>query len=119
VSLDDVGVFTHRKSATVFLKPCSEAEERLCRLRRVLVGALGCDERDGTRDGTYKPHLTVGQAGLNGTATENLVAKVEKLVGLEWEGKVLAVLKREVTGEMRVVEELSLQHTEDGKDECK
>jgi len=107
-SLVGVGTFTHRRNATVFLKPSLESEKGLCHLRGVLVRALGCDEKDGTHDGTFKPHLTMGQAGLKGVDVERLVGKVEKLVGLEWEGKVLAVLKREGTGEMRLVEELAL-----------
>jgi 2'-5' RNA ligase len=115
VNLDEVGTFTHRRNATVFLKPSAESEARLCRLRGVLVRALGCNERDGTHDGTFRPHLTMGQAGFKGIGVEKLVAAVESVLGGEWEATKLAVLKREITGEMKIVEELSLQNTEGEK----
>ena len=119
VSADEVGVFRHRKNATVFLKPGVESEENICSLRRDLVSALGCKERDGTHDGTFRPHLTVGQAGLNGAAIEKLIEKVGKLVSLNWEGSTLAVLKREISGEMKIVGELSLGALDDDSHDSK
>lgn len=111
---DEVGVFRHRKNATIFIKPDPESEERLCRLRQILVESLGCKVGDGTHDGIYRPHLTVGQAALVGSSIEKLVEQVAKIKGLEWEGRTLAVLKREISGEMRVVEELHLNAPSDG-----
>jgi len=119
VFADEVGVFRHRKNATVFLKPGVESEESFCNLRRDLVRALGCNERDGTHDGTFRPHLTVGQAGLNGSAIEKLIEQVGKLVSLSWEGSTLAVLKREISGEMEVVGELPLGILDDDSHESK
>jgi hypothetical protein len=73
-----------------------------------MVHALGCKEEDGTHDGIFRPHLTVGQAGLNGSAIEKLTEQVEKLVDLHWDETILVVLKREASGEMKVVGELPL-----------
>jgi hypothetical protein len=53
--------------------------------------------------------LTVGQAGFQGDQMERLVEKVEKIGDLQWECAVLVVLQRESSGEMHVVEELSLE----------
>lgn len=122
VNIDEIGVFKHRKNATVFLKPDAESEERVCQLRKILVHALERDERDGTHDGTFRPHLTVGQAASNGNSIENLVEQVKKLVGIGWEGTTLAVLKREHSGEMKLVGELPLGNFEsannDGEHSC-
>jgi 2'-5' RNA ligase len=117
INLDEVGVFKHRKNATVFLKPDVESEESASQLRKILVHALGCNERDGTHDGVFRPHLTVGQAALNDNSINKLVEQVEKLVGLGWESMSLAVLRRESSGEMRVVEELRLGNLEDTKND--
>ena len=106
--IDGVDVFKHRKNATVFLKPSVESEERICQLRKVMVHALGCNEREGTHDGIFRPHLTVGQAGLTGSSIDKLIEKVKRLTGIEWEVKTLAVLKRESSGEMKIGGEISL-----------
>lgn len=116
IKIEDVGVFEHTRSSTVFLKPGEESEEIIARVRSSLVAALGRSEGEGTRDGIFRPHLTMGQASLIGPTKDRLVHKVEKLVGVEWEVERLVVLRRQATGEMVVVEEISLQG--DGGDEC-
>lgn len=110
IKIDQVGVFRHRKNATVFLQPDEGSSERIRVLRKALVEALGRDEGEGTHDGVFRPHLTVGQAGLQGDLIEKLWTKVEKLRGMEWECLSLAVLKRLPTGEMEVVDTLNLKH---------
>lgn len=99
----------------MFLKPGEESGEKICGLRRQLVAALGRSEGEGTRDGVFRPHLTVGQEGFIGPTKARLVQKVGKLVGVEWEVGGLVVLRREASGEMSIVEEISLSG--DGSDE--
>ncbi|KAF4633752.1 hypothetical protein G7Y89_g4374 [Cudoniella acicularis] len=106
VKIEDTGIFKHRRNATVFLKPGEETDETICALRRTLVASLRCREEEGTHDGVFRPHLTVGQAGFLGGGIERLRGMVEKLVGMEWEACKLLVLKREVSGEMKMVDEL-------------
>jgi 2'-5' RNA ligase len=108
VKIEDVGTFEHTRSATVFLKPAEESEEKICSVRRQLVAALGRREEEGTHDGIFRPHLTIGQASLVGPTKARLVQKVGKLIGEEWEVEGLVVLRREPTGEMSVVDEISL-----------
>lgn len=113
ITTDQVGVFRHRRNATVFLKPDLESEDGISQLRKVFVKALGCRDKDGTHDGIFRPHLTVGQASLNGSAVDKLAEQVEKLVGLGWEGSSLSVLKRQASGEMMLIDELHFSHAED------
>ncbi|KAH8816607.1 2'-5' RNA ligase superfamily-domain-containing protein [Xylogone sp. PMI_703] len=113
INTSEVGLFKHRKNATIFLRPGPEANEGISELRRVLVHALGCDEKSGTRDGTFRPHMTIGQAALNGTSIDKLVNQVEKLIGIEWRGTKLAILRRATSGEMRLVGELPLGSAQD------
>jgi 2'-5' RNA ligase len=108
VNIDAVDTFKHRRNATIFLKPDNNCESRLLALRGMLVKALGCDESEGTHDGVFRPHLTIGQADLNGVAIERLTGKVQSLVGLNWDACELAVLRRETSGEMSIVEKISL-----------
>ncbi|KAE9376273.1 hypothetical protein N431DRAFT_479585 [Stipitochalara longipes BDJ] len=108
LKIDDVGSFEHTRSATVFLKLGEESEEQICRLRRQLVAALGRSEDEGTREGVFRPHLTMGQVSLIGPTKNRLVQKVRNLVGFEWEVERLVVLRREATGEMAVFDEISL-----------
>lgn len=113
VRCNEVADFKHRKNATVFLKPEKSSEDALQRLRTRLVESLGCNERDGTYDGEYRPHLTIGQAALTGGSIDRLTTKVQKLAGIEWELITLAVLQRDVSGEMKVIEELPLGGSEE------
>jgi endonuclease/exonuclease/phosphatase family metal-dependent hydrolase/2'-5' RNA ligase len=116
VDVDAVDVFRHRRNATVFLRPSVDAEERLTRLRGVLTATLGCDESEGTHDGEFRPHMTVGQASLVGPTLERLVAKVEKLKGVGWHVKSLAVLRRKSSGEMELVDEIALSDAAEGEE---
>jgi endonuclease/exonuclease/phosphatase family metal-dependent hydrolase/2'-5' RNA ligase len=115
VDLNHVDVFTHRRNATVFLKPGFESEEAICQLRASLAIALGCDDSEGTHDGKFRPHMTIGQAGLTGLQLERLSEKVGKLTGVTWEGRSLVVLKRQPTGEMSMVEELPFGILDNGE----
>ena len=107
LAVHKVGQFEHRKNATVFLRPLDDASGRLCRLRSGLVAALGCRDADGTVDGEYRPHLTLGQAALNSAAFGELREKVSALRKLDWTCTSLAVLKR-MNGVMHVVEHVPL-----------
>jgi 2'-5' RNA ligase len=109
IKLTKVETFTHKRNATVFLQPDKESGEALCELRKELLKALGCHEGEGLRDGQFRPHLTVGQAGFQGDQLERLVEKVEKIRSVQWECAVFVALQRESSGEMHVVEELSLE----------
>jgi 2'-5' RNA ligase len=113
INITDKGTFKHRRNATVFLKPDEESETRICMLRSLLVEALGCQDRDGTHDGTFRPHITIGQTALIGTALERLLDQAGKIAAIKWEGFNLAVLKREASGEMKTVEELPLGESEE------
>ena len=73
-----------------------------------MVAALGRSEDEGTREGVFRPHLTMGQVSLIGPTKNRLVQKVGNLVGFEWEVERLVVLRREATGEMAVFDEISL-----------
>lgn len=106
ITLNHVGSFKHRRNATIFLKPGKESEDEICDLRRKLVQVLGVDEREGTVDGTFRPHMTVGQAGFIGGGVERLTEMVEKITGIEWTGTRLVALKRGVDGVMSEVNEL-------------
>jgi 2'-5' RNA ligase/endonuclease/exonuclease/phosphatase family metal-dependent hydrolase len=108
LEVNEVGVFRHRKNATVFMKPSNESEAMLRKLRGSITQALGCEENEGTYEGGFRPHLTIGQASLLGGLIEKLVAKVEKVKGLAWNVKSLVVLKRESTGEMKIVDEITI-----------
>jgi 2'-5' RNA ligase len=117
VKIEEVGTFEHRRNATVFLKAGEESEEKICDLRKQLVDALGRDEGEGTHDGVFRPHLTIGQAALSGLTMERLIEKVGRLVGLEWDVERLVVLRREATGEMTAVDEIWLRDSDGGEDE--
>lgn len=101
----------------MFLKAGEESEEKICDLRKQLVDALGRDEGEGTHDGVFRPHLTIGQAALSGLTMERLIEKVGRLVGLEWDVERLVVLRREATGEMTAVDEIWLRDSDGGEDE--
>lgn len=106
INLNRVDSFMHRKNSTVFLRPSVHSEEALCSLRASMVTSLGCGEKEGTHDGTFRPHMTIGQAGLTGSQIERLSDKVKSLAPIAWEGYSLVVLERQATGEMKLVDEL-------------
>lgn len=104
--VNSVDHFRHRKNATIFLKPDKDFEDGLLKLRDDLVAALGCSSSEGTHDGTYRPHLTIGQAGLAGDSVQKLSDLAGGINALHIKVGSLAVLKRDVTGKMKVVREL-------------
>jgi len=119
LSLTEVGVFTQRNYATIWLGPGNNAD------LDSLVQTLGSVEPKG-RKVPYKAHLTVGQTSKEATAIEILKNKASKFVGnISWEVDRIAVLKRTSKGDMQVVDEilfgtvetLELAHNEDEADE--
>lgn len=108
VKLSEPDKFVQKRGATVHLKPDSESQERIGQLRADLVNALGRDITEGTHDGTFRAHMTIGQAGLMGPTLGMLVEKVEKLAPLGWQCGSLAVLRRQPSGKMALVDELRL-----------
>ncbi|CZR50360.1 uncharacterized protein PAC_00232 [Phialocephala subalpina] len=118
INLPEPDKFVQKRSATVHLKPDSESEARIGQLRADLVDALGRDAKEGTHDGTFRAHMTIGQAGLVGPTLGMLLEKVEKLAPLEWQCRSLAVLKRQPSGKMALVDEIRLLGDENiGSDE--
>lgn len=111
IDVDGVDSFRHRNNAIVFMKPDDRSMERLTRLRSKLVESLGRSEGEGTIDGEFKPHLTIGQASLQGHALDALLDKARRLQAISWEATTLAVLRRKSSGEMEAVAELPLGST--------
>lgn len=101
--------FVQKKAATVHLKPDLKSEDMTAQLRAALVRALGRDPKEGTHDGIFRAHMTIGQAGLLGPTPEKLVEKVAKLAPLSWECRSLTVLKRQPSGRMVPVDEIWLR----------
>jgi 2'-5' RNA ligase/uncharacterized protein (UPF0248 family)/endonuclease/exonuclease/phosphatase family metal-dependent hydrolase len=115
VTCDDLNVFKHRKSATLFLQPDEQSTERLSKLRKWLTLALGCKESDGTHDGEFRPHMTLGQSDLSSRAIDALISKAQALTGLKWENAILTVLKRQGPGgPMAIAGELPFSHANSG-----
>ena len=108
-----IDTFRHRHNATVFLEPDEQSKDTIIELRTALVKALGLSSKAGTLDGTFRPHLTLGQASLNGEAIESLVGKCSELTNLQWEIGELAVLSRKPSGEMEIIDHVSLGSTAD------
>ena len=109
LSIGDIGTFRHRQNATVFLEPDDKSKRSIASLRTKMVKALGLSDKAGTIDGTFRPHLTLGQASLSGDAVDTLVDKCSTLKELHWEFGELAVLTRKPSGEMEVVDHVRLQ----------
>jgi poly(A) polymerase Pap1/endonuclease/exonuclease/phosphatase family metal-dependent hydrolase len=108
IVLDQIGTFSHRKNATIYLQPSEDANASISQLRSRLVKAIGLSDRAGTLDGTYRPHLSIGQASIRGNAIDRLVEKVKPLTGIRWEATTLAVLRRKPTGQMEVIDHIQL-----------
>jgi 2'-5' RNA ligase/endonuclease/exonuclease/phosphatase family metal-dependent hydrolase/uncharacterized protein (UPF0248 family) len=107
INCDELGLFKHKKSGTLFLQPDEQSTDRLSKLRRSLTAALGCKESDGTHDGEFRPHMTLGQSDLSQQARASLQIKAQDLVGLKWGSAFLTVLKRDGPGgPMSIVGEL-------------
>src|ERR1700760_3515011 len=112
LEFDGVGVFRHRKNATVYLKPTVESEEQLQQLRTHLISCIGATNMAQPINGSeYHPHLTVGQANLNRDGELDVLdEKAKKLLTIEWDTMQLAVLKRTPSGQMISSEELPLNY---------
>jgi 2'-5' RNA ligase/exonuclease III len=108
IKMDQVGLFRHRKNATIFIQPDQVSTDSLEQLRSAVVTALGCTPDQGTHDGQFRPHLTVGQAGLTKGAIESLSEKVNELGSIDWDAMTLAVMSREPSGNMRLIEEIKI-----------
>jgi poly(A) polymerase Pap1/2'-5' RNA ligase/uncharacterized protein (UPF0248 family)/endonuclease/exonuclease/phosphatase family metal-dependent hydrolase len=110
IEFDDIGVFRHRKNATVYLKPTIETDEPLQQLRNHLLSSLSSSGKFECKNGSeYNPHLTLGQVNLNNNGDlEYLDEKSRKLLTIDWEATHLVVLKRTSSGEMLSVEEIPL-----------
>lgn len=121
LELDRPGNFRHRQNATVFLSPGPHdggtvehpetvAAARLRALEGLLAGPFERVAKTGLGDGTYRPHLTVGQTSLDSTAMDSLMSKAGKLCGggIGWFVSRLAVLKRDEDGNMNIVDEIQL-----------
>jgi endonuclease/exonuclease/phosphatase family metal-dependent hydrolase/2'-5' RNA ligase len=108
IFLDDVGVFKHRKNATVFLKPSNDTEEAVRQMRDNLITSLISGKKFKHSDGVeFIPHLTIGQASLQ--ENEDLVTldeKARKLLPMDWEATHLVVLRRDSSGEMIPIEQI-------------
>jgi uncharacterized protein (UPF0248 family)/2'-5' RNA ligase len=113
LAINKVESFRHRKNATVFLKLNEESEELVKQLRRFLCSALGRDEHEGTVEGEFKPHLTLGQAPLQGNAEAKLWEKARNCLDLQWNCVQLAVLRRNSAGNMDVVDVIRLGSNDD------
>lgn len=91
--LDESGYFAHRYRSTIY-KTDGRADgsgiEELRRLRSAIIEAFTAS------DETYRPHLTIGQCGTEGTSQhEHLLEKAGLLPPIEWHALELAVLVRE------------------------
>ena len=106
VNIQESDVFRHRHNATVFMKPEHDTQVRLSYLRSVLVRSLGREESDGTFEGEFRPHLSIGQASLQGDAVDLLLAQARRIHVTPWECTTLAVLQRDDSGQMDRVAEL-------------
>ena len=92
---NDIGVFRHKDSATVYLKPDEESIERLRTLRKVLSTIF---DLPSTEDGEFHPHLTIGQTALD-DSMPNLQEKAEKLLPINWDISSLFIIsKNEMNG---------------------
>jgi poly(A) polymerase Pap1/endonuclease/exonuclease/phosphatase family metal-dependent hydrolase len=108
ITADRIGTFSHRHNATIFLQPDEASEILISSIREKLVEAIRVGSRAGTVDGTFRPHLSLGQATLSGGAVESLVEKCSELTGLRWNVSELAVLTRKPSGEMEIVDSIPL-----------
>lgn len=121
LELDRSGNFRHRQGATVYLSPGlhdggtvehpeTPSGAHLRGLEELLAGAFGGRPRSGAENGSYRPHLTIGQTSLDSVAMDSLVSKAERLGGgkMNWFVSRLVVLKRDENGDMKIVDEILL-----------
>ena len=105
ISFDDTGVFRHKDSATVYLKPDHESINRLRELRSALNTIF---DLPSTGDGEFHPHLTIGQTALDDSIID-LQKKGELLLPISWDVSSLCIiLKNEMdAGRMEVFASIS------------
>lgn len=121
LELDRPGNFRHRQNATVYLSPGphdsgtvkypeTPSGASLRALEGLLAGSFGKRSGSGPGDGSYRPHLTIGQTSLDSVAMDALVSKAGKLGGgrLHWFVSRLVVLRRDEDGDMKIVDEILL-----------
>jgi poly(A) polymerase Pap1/uncharacterized protein (UPF0248 family)/endonuclease/exonuclease/phosphatase family metal-dependent hydrolase len=108
IILDDVGVFKHRKNATVFFKPSSASEDAIGQMRDNLITCLTSTKLFEHSSGLeFNPHLTVGQASLqHSQELFTLDEEARKVLPMDWEATHLVVLRRNPSGEMIPVERI-------------
>ena len=95
ISFDETGVFRHKDSATVYLKPDAESINRLRKLRNALNAIF---DLPWTGDGEFHPHLTIGQTALDESIL-HLQKKSELLLPISWEiSSLCIILKNEMDG---------------------
>ena len=90
ISFDKTGVFRHKDSATVYLKPDDESISRLRKLRNALNTIF---DLPSTGDGEFHPHLTIGQTALDESAL-NLQEKAEMLLPISWDASSLFIISK-------------------------
>jgi 2'-5' RNA ligase len=89
ITFEKTGSFTHKDSATVYLKPDEESERRFRAIRERLEGVFSLQ---GSEDGVFRPHLTIGQTSLE--SVEKLQEKAEMLVPISWTFESLVVINK-------------------------
>ena len=80
VVLREFGLFEHRGSQTIWLRPECDPPDALVQLHRVLVRVFPhLDDLDNKGSAGYTPHATVGQmrGKARGEATRKLVAQLQ------------------------------------------
>lgn len=91
--VDEPGYFTHRYRSTIYVTDGGadgSGIEDLGRIRGSILEAFK------STDETYRPHLTIGQSGIQGTSEhKHLLEKAKLLLPIEWRALELAVLVRE------------------------
>lgn len=91
--LDEPGYFTHHYRSTIYVTDGGAdgtGIEELQRVRRTIIEAFTSSEK------TYRPHLTIGQCGTQGTSQhKHLLEKTGLLPPIEWHASEFIVLIRE------------------------
>ncbi|KAL7785247.1 hypothetical protein V8C37DRAFT_323238 [Trichoderma ceciliae] len=92
ISLQEAGVFSHRRRCTVFIRPQSAQEQsRLSELRDRIYSFLGWP-----KGREYRPHLTVAQSeDPHASWHQFLLEKARLLTPLAWHTHQLAILIRD------------------------
>jgi 2'-5' RNA ligase/endonuclease/exonuclease/phosphatase family metal-dependent hydrolase len=99
MTLEDAGVFSHRRRCTVFIRPKSGQEQsRLSELRDRIYDFLGWP-----KGREYQPHLTVAQSEDAHVAWHQfLLEKARLLTPLTWHTHQLAIMIRDPVSPNRI-----------------